>query len=321
MTDIAPGWRVVDGLVAARRRVRPERLGAARTYLMLLPAVLMMSVLAVGVGYLIWRSVHQFDTFYARQGGLSTEQYRRLVEPPSGPLYLDAFLRTLWVSSVVTVGSTAIGLPVAYAIVRMRSALLRSVCLIALLVPFLMGEAVRAFAWSLILGREGAVTSVLRLLGLSSAGLMGTSLAITIGLLQVSIPLAALLILPAVRRIDPSLERAASTLGASRPRIWLSVIIPLARPGMAGGAAIVFLLSLAELDLPQVLGLGRLPFVANLVRDIYSAQGNLNLGSAFSVVLMVVGFMAVAVFVVLGTARVTGPRRRRSATSTGADHG
>lgn len=321
MSDVAFGWKVVDGLVAARRRARPERLGAARPYLMLLPAVLLMSVLAVGVGYLVWRSFHQFDTFYARQGALSTEQYRRLVEPPSGPLYLDAFARTLWVSSVVTIGSTAVGLPVAYAIVRMRSALLRSLCLIALLVPFLMGEAVRAFAWSLILGREGALTWVLRLFGLSSSGLMGTSLAITIGLLQVSIPLAALLILPAMRRIDPTLERAASTLGASPPRVWWTVIIPLARPGMAGGAAIVFLLSLAELDLPQVLGLGRLPFVANLVRDIYSAQGNLNLGSAFSVVLMLVGFAAVAVFVVLGTARATGLRRRPAAAPGGADRG
>jgi len=278
-------------------------------------------VLAVGVGYLIWRSFHQFDTFYARQGGLSAEQYRRLVEPPSGRLYLDAFLRTLWVSTVVTVASTAIGLPVAYAIVRMRSAVLRSLCLIALLVPFLMGEAVRAFAWSLILGREGALTWVLQLLGFSSSGLMGSSLAIAIGLLQVSIPLAALLILPAMRRIDPSLERAAATLGASQSRIWMSVIIPLARPGMAGGAAIVFLLSLAELDLPQVLGLGRLPFVANLVRDIYSTQGNLNLGSAFSVMLMLVGFAAVAVFVVLGTARATGLRRRSSSAPSGTGNG
>lgn len=321
MTDLAVGWKVVDGLVAARRRARPERLGGARPYMMLLPAVLMMSVLAVGVGYLVWRSFHQFDTFYARQGGLSAEQYRRLVEPPSGPLYLNAFLRTLWVSTAVTIGSTAIGLPVAYAIVRMRSAVLRSLCLVALLVPFLMGEAVRAFAWSLILGREGAVAWALGLLGVSSSGLMGTSLAIAIGLLQVSIPLAALLILPAVRRIDPSLERAAATLGASKPRVWLSVVIPLARPGMAGGAAIVFLLSLAELDLPQVLGLGRLPFVANLVRDIYSSQGNLNLGSAFSVVLMLVGFVAVAVFVALGTARAARLRRRPSALPEAADHG
>ncbi len=321
MSDVALGWKVVDGLVTARRRLRPERLGSARPYLMLLPAVLMMSVLAVGVGYLVWRSLHQFDTFYARQGAVSTEQYRRLVEPPSGQLYLAAFLRTLWVSAVVTVASTAIGLPVAYAIVRMRSAVLRSLCLVALLVPFLMGEAVRAFAWSLILGSDGALTRVVRLADPSSSGLMGTTWAIVIGLLQVSIPLAALLILPAVRRIDPSLERAAMTLGASRPRVWLTVVAPLARPGMAGGAAIVFLLSLAELDLPQVLGLGRLPFVANLVRDIYSTQGNLNLGSAFSVVLMLIGFAAVAVFVVLGTAKLTGRRRRAPAAALGADRG
>lgn len=303
MRDVAPGWRLIDGAVAVHQRLRPERLGRARAYTLLVPAFLLVSVLAVGVLYLVWRSFHSFDTFLYEQGPLSTEQYRRLVEAPSGSFNLEVLARTLAVSGLVTIGAVVIGLPLAYFIVRVQSQLVRAVALVLLLAPFLMGEAVRAFGWSLILGKRGALVWLSSLVGIDSGGLMGTTLAIWIGLMQVSIPLAALLILPAVRRIDPSLERAARTLGARPWRIWWHVIAPLARPGIAAGAAIVFLLSVAELDLPQVLGLGQLPFAANVIRGIYTLQNNLNLGSAFSVVLMVIAIAVVVLIVRVGVPR------------------
>lgn len=306
--DVAAGWRIVDALVAIHDRFTLRRRKELAPYLMLAPAVLTISVLGVGLLYLTWSSFHAFDAFRFRQGGLSLNQYSSLFSGVAGGYNRAVLVRTLSVAAVVTIVSAPIGLPIAYAIVRVRSNLVRGLMLVMLLVPFLMGEAVRAFGWQLILGQQGALSWFLKLLGAGSADFLGTNFAVGLGLVQVSIPLATLLALPAVRRIDPDLERAAATLGARRWRVWWHVLVPLARPGMAVGAAIVFLLAVAEFDLPKVVGQGRVPFVANAVGDIYSGQGNLNLAAAFSVVLVVIATVCVIAMLAIG---IIGRRRPR----------
>lgn len=296
-SDVAFGWRVLDGVIAVRRKLRIDRLGPARPYLMLVPALLLMTSLAGGLLYLVYLSFHSFDTFLLEQGPWSLDQYRRLIEPPSGDFIRDTLVRTLTISVLVTIGSVILGLPVAYFIVRTRSRLMRVVTLMLLLVPFLMGEVVRAFGWALVLGSNGLVGWVLSLFGNTSGGILGTPLAVWIGMMQVSIPLATLLILPALTRIEPDLERAAATLGAPPKRVWRHVVVPLARPGIAGAAAVVFLLSVAEYDMPAILGLGRLPFAANVIRSIYTLQNNLYLGSALSLVLTAIATVLVLTLV------------------------
>lgn len=301
--DVAVGWRLVDALIAVHRRLSPRRRPAAAPYVMLGPALAVVSVLGVGLVYLVWASFHGFDTFLFRQGRLSIGQYQTLFAGPVAPYYRGVIVRTFVIALVVTVASVPFGLPIAYAIVRVPSNALRGLMLVLLLVPFLMGEAVRAFGWQLILGRQGGLAWLMGLVGVRSFNLLGSNLSVAIGLLQVSVPLAALLALPAVRRIDPDLERAAATLGARRWRVWFHVLVPLAKPGLAVGAAIIFVLSIAEYDLPKVVGQGVVPFVANAVGDIYSGQGNVNLAAAFSVLLVVMSTLCVAAMLALGMLR------------------
>lgn len=298
--DVSPGWAVIDLIIALGARLRINRLAPVQPYILVAPAVLLVSLLAVGIFYLGWLSIHSYDTFLLQQGPLSLEQYRRLVEPPSGAYYQQTLIRTVVISLLVTAGSLVLGLPVAYVIVRTSSRVLRVFILVLLLVPFLMGEIVRTFAWYMILANRGALGWLASLFGIEDGGLLGTPLGVFIGMMQVSVPLVTLLVLPAVRRIDPNLERAAATLGASPARIWWHVMIPLAWPGLAAATVVVLLLNIAEYDMPAILGLGRLPFVANVIGDIYRLQQNLYLGSAFSLVLLAVSsVMIIAPFVLI----------------------
>lgn len=298
--DVAFGWRVLDGVIALRDRLGTDRLGASRPYIMLVPAMSLVILLAIGLLYLLWASFHGFDAFLIKQGSFSFEQYRRLVQPPSGAFYRQVIIRTVVISVTVTGVSVAGALPIAYFIVRTRSNVARAAGLLFLLVPFLMGEIVRSFGWSLILGKRGALAWLTSLVGGESGGILGTTWAVWFGMLQVSIPLAALLILPAVRRIHPDMERAAETLGARPWRVWWHVVIPLARPGLVAGASIALLLNLAEYDMPQILGLGRLPFTANIIQQIYTLQGNINFGAALSWILIVVATVIVLALAGLG---------------------
>lgn len=287
-SDVAFGWRIIDAIIALGKKLRVERLARVRPYLMVAPAFLLVSLLAVGIFYLGWLSIHSYDSFLLKQGPISTDQYRRLVEPPSGEFYANTLWRTMTMSLAVTGSSMLLGIPAAYFIVRTSSRAWRVTVLVLMLVPFLMGEIVRTFAWFLILANRGALGWLLGLFGIEDGGILGTPLGVFVGMLQVSVPLVALLVMPAVRRIDPNLERAAATLGASPARVWRHIVLPLAWPGLAAAVIVVLLLNIAEYDMPAILGLGRLPFVANVIGDIYTLQQNLYLGSAFSLVLLII---------------------------------
>jgi putative spermidine/putrescine transport system permease protein len=110
-------------------------------------------------------------------------------------------------------------------------------------------------------------------------------------MIQLGLPIAVLVLLPAMRRINPDLEHAAATMGASRWKTWIRVIVPLARPGLASAAIIVWVLSMTEFAMPQVLGLGRVPFVANELDTMFFFQNNSYVGSALALTLLALVFL------------------------------
>ncbi len=297
--DVAFGWRLVDVAVAAGRRVRIRKAKGAVPALLLVPSVLLMGTLAAGVLYLSWLSFHRYDTFLARQGPLSLANYRRLASGVGASYYRQTVIRTVVTSLAVTAGAVAVAVPVAYIVVRIQQRRWRIVALVFLLVPFLMGESVRAFGWLLLIGKGGALTWAFRKVGLTFQ-LIGKPIAVWLGMMQVMLPIATLVLMPAVRRINPDLERAALTMGARPWKVWLRVIVPLAREGIVGAAVVVFALSMTEYAIPDVLGLGKLPMVANAIQTLYFTNNNIYVGSAFSLILVVIVTVFVLVMVRVG---------------------
>lgn len=301
--DVAFGWRIVDVLVAVGRRVRLGRARGLLPYLLILPAALLIGLLAVGVGYMMWLGFHSLQTLTSSGGGWSLDNYRRLFTGFAAASYRNALVRTIVTSLLVTVSAVILAVPVAYTIVRTQTRAWRRVALVMLLVPFLMGETVRAIGWVLLLGNEGALTWISRGLG-HEVKLLGSSVAVWLGMLQVMFPIATLVMLPAVRRINPDLERAARTMGAKPFQVWRRVVVPLARPGILGASLVVLTLSMTEFAIPRILGLGKRPFVANSIQQIYLERGNLNLGSAFSTVLLVTVILMVMIVALFGRERI-----------------
>ncbi len=303
--DVAFGWRLVDLAVAVGRRVRFRRAKGGVPYLLLVPSVLLIGTLAAGVVYLSWLSFHRYDTFLGRQGPLSLDNYRRLTSGVGSSHYRQTLIRTIVTSLAVTGGAVVAAVPVAYIVVRIQERRWRVVALLFLLVPFLMGETVRAFGWLLLIGKGGALSWAFRNFGLS-VQLIGKPVAVWFGMMQVMLPIATLVLMPAVRRINPDLERAALTMGARPRHVWVRIIVPLAREGVLGAAVVVFTLSMTEFAIPDVLGLGKLPMVANAIQLLYFDNNNIYVGSAFSLILVVVVTVFVVAMVGFGrTARST----------------
>lgn len=309
--QVGIGWSIIDVLVAAWRALRLHRLGRTGHYLMVVPGVLAVGVLAVALGYLAWRSLHSFDPFLYRQGSFSFDNLRDAV---TDGFYRGVFARTLLGSLIVTVISVALALPLAYAMVHTQSRAIRSLLLLASVIPFLVGEIVRAYSWLVVLGANGVVPWLTRTLGFGSLDLMSTFPGVLLGLIQLMVPLCALTLLPALRAIEPELEQAAATMGARTWAVWRTIVLPLARPGIVGAAALSFALCMTSFAIPALIGRGIQNFVANTIYDEYLRASNVNMGAALAMVIVAVVVLGIGLIYWVGKEREWRLRDRTAGT-------
>jgi len=294
------GWRLLDGLEWALARLWPFRGRAAVGWAFLTPALVLIGVLVVGFVYLIDDSFRILDlSTYRLSEDYSLGNYEKFVE--SGT-YLRVLGRTLLASVIVTVCTLVLAFPYAYILVRSRSSVTRKLLLVALLLPFFIGQVVRAYGWLIILGKEGLINQALGGLGLPALDLIYNYPSVIFGLVQYMLPFGVLLIIPAITAIGEDIELASEGLGARWPSTFRHVVLPMARPGIIGASVVVFTLTLTDFAMPEILGGGTSDFIASAIYDSFFQLSNPGLGAALSVILVMVGSLLVAgVFLWVGT--------------------
>jgi putative spermidine/putrescine transport system permease protein len=289
-----PAPRAIDRVEAVFAVLWPRRMRGATGWLFLAPALLVVGVLAIGLGYIVEYSLHELDiATYRLREEYSLGNYETLIDRP---VYRLVLWRSLLGSALVTVISLALAFPYAYAMTRTRSAGLRKMLLIALFLPFFIGQVVRAYGWLIILGKQGLINSALAGLGLPPLDLIYNFGAVVFGLVQYMLPFAVLLILPAMAAIPEDMELASEGLGAAWPSTFRHVVIPMAKPGLVGAGVVVFTLTLTDFAMPEILGGGTTDFIASAIYDSFFQISNAGLGAAISVALVFVGSVFVALF-------------------------
>lgn len=202
------------------------------------------------------------------------------------PYYLGIFWRTLKIAAITTAICALIGMPEAYILSRMREPW-RSVFLLVIIGPLLVSVVVRAFGWSMLLGPTGLVNAALQLMGLGPVRLLYTETAIVIALVHVMLPFMVIPVWTALQKLDPMVEAAARTLGASRFTSFRRIVMPQATIGILSGSLIVFGLSASAFAIPGLLGGRRLKMAATLVYDEYLQELNWPLGATIAIVVLV----------------------------------
>ncbi|HEX7765960.1 MAG TPA: ABC transporter permease [Nitrospira sp.] len=213
----------------------------------------------------------------------SLDNYRDLLHP----LYGRIFGQSLLLAWMTTVLCLALGFPLAYYIARLpprRQAL----WLIFIMIPFWTNFLVRTYAWIFILRTEGLLNTVLIQLHLISTplDLLYSNQAVLLGLVYGYLPFMVLPLYAAIERIDPALIEAAWDLYADRWSLFHRVLVPLTKPGIIAGCVLVFIPSLGSFLTPDLLGGARSMMVGNLIQHEYLVARDWPLGSALSLVLM-----------------------------------
>lgn len=273
------------GTATASSRLRSNLL----TTILVLPAALWYVVLLVLP--LVIVVVFSFGV-RAKNGGYTPafvlDNYARAISKP------EPFLDSLWMATAGTIGCLLIGLPLAY-FMATRAGQRKGLLILLLVVPFWTSFLIRTYAWLLILGPGVGIGTLLSgVFGGDRVDLLGTSVAVLIGLVYGYLPLMVFPLYVTLERMDRTLVEASKDLGAGRWATFRQITLPVALPGLVTGSILVFIPMMGEYVIPQLLGLGRTYLMGNaLVTDFLDARNWPN-GSARAVFLIIIMLVTVS---------------------------
>ena len=253
-------------------------------------------VLAVSVGVigvlLVWPLSSIFSASFVdnQSGELTLGNYVRVL---TRPFFQTAMLNSLIVGVGGMLGAMVLGIPLAvlttrYVIVGRQ--FLSTLAVLALVSPPFIG----AYAWLMMLGRNGFVRLGLETIGIEIPSIYGFFGIILVFSLKFY-PFVFLLTASSLGTINPSVEEAAEGLGARPWRRLFQITLPLVFPAISAAALLSFVLSIADFGTPSIVG-GNVRVLATTAYNLFNSEmgGNPGLASATSVVLIAMSLVVVA---------------------------
>lgn len=181
------------------------------------------------------------------EGGVTTKYYEAIFTKAYNRLIIK---NTLKLGLTVSLLATSIGFLFAYASAYLKIKSKRLFDAIAIL-PIISPPFLIALSAILLFGRTGLITR--GLLGIPDAEIYGFKGLVLVQTLTF-FPVAYLVLSGLLKQIDPSVEEASRSLGASRSQVFRTVTVPLMAPGIANAALLIFIQSVADFGNPMVIG-------------------------------------------------------------------
>ena len=205
------------------------------------------------------------------------------------PVHVFTFFLTIWYSVVVTLVCFVIAYPLAYYMAKIVRPTTLPTLLLLLFVPLWVSEVLRAFAWWIILAFKGPLNSLLLALGVIDAPerwIVGYN-GVVIGLVYTYVLFMIFPIYNAISSLDTNQIEAAEDLGAPWWRIHWRVVLPHAKPGIASGCVMVFMLSAGSLLVPTILGSTTSQWFTQTINQWFNDALDWNTASAYAFLLLI----------------------------------
>ncbi|MEM6162270.1 ABC transporter permease [Erwinia sp. P6884] len=247
----------------------------------IIPATLTAFGLVVAMFAVMQFSVRAYIPGSLDVGGFTLANFSGLFKT----LYAEAFLNTVMLSAKTAIFGLLLSYPLAYALVRTRTAWVKSTILIIAITPLFLGEVVRTYSWIIVLGNSGFLNSLMLGLGLIDKPIqfMFTQSGVVMALVHVTMPIMVLMLATAISHINPDYEKAAISLGAGPIRTLLTVTIPLSIPGIVASLTTAFTWTFSAFATPQLIGGGRVSTVATMVYQLGFSSLNFPFAAAMSI--------------------------------------
>ncbi len=182
----------------------------------------------------------------------SLENYLLLFEDS---LYWKSYVSSLKIAAISTLIALLVGYPVAYAMARAPEKW-RLTLLMMVILPFWTSFLIRVYAWIGILKNEGFINHFLIWAGIveQPITMLHTDFAVYIGIVYSYLPFMILPLYANLEKLDYTLLEAASDLGCPPSKAFWKITVPLSFPGIIAGCFLVFIPTMGEFVIPDLLG-------------------------------------------------------------------
>ncbi|MBT9583078.1 ABC transporter permease [bacterium] len=216
------------------------------------------------------------------------------------PANLAVIGRSAVYAGTTTLCCLLLGYPLAYYI-AVYGGRFRSQLLILVVLPFWTSYLIRTFSWITLLQSEGVLNNLLLKLHLipEPLQLLNTPFSVILGLTYGFLPFATLPIYVSLESQDRSLVEAAHDLGATPQEAFWKVVFPLSLPGVISGSLITFVPAMGDFVSSDILGSPQTQMIGNLIQQQFLALFDWPMGSALSLVLMLLMVGSMALYVKL----------------------
>ena len=202
--------------------------------------------------------------------------------------YTNIFVRSIWLAIIATVVCLVLAYPVSFILSRMKKHHQGTMLMIVML-PMWMNFLLRTYAWMTLLENNGVINSILEFFGIGPFKMIYTQGAVVLGMVYNYVPYMILPLYTSMTKIDQSLVEAAQDLGASTTKTLVRVLIPMSVPGISTGITMVFVPAVSTFVISRMLGGGSNLLIGDLIEMQFLGNSyNLNVGSAMSLVLMII---------------------------------
>jgi spermidine/putrescine transport system permease protein len=281
---------------------KSEKSGAgARFYSQILPPAVMVGPLVLVLLFLVLIpllyiaviSFCQVDEGYNIVFKFTPKNYADIFDPS----YISIYINSLIIAFTTTLITLILAYPFAYIIARSPKPR-KTILYMLVILPFWTNSLIRIYGWRSILGASGLINKILMGIGITDApvDLLFTRGAVILGMIYVLFPFMVLPLYTSIERLSDSLLEAASDLGAKPFKSFLTITVPLTSAGIFSGSIMVFIPTLGYFFVADILGGGKNAMIGNIIEQQFQGGNNWPLGSALSIMLIVITLLLVKIY-------------------------
>jgi putative spermidine/putrescine transport system permease protein len=244
----------------------------------------------------VWQTLKVYSPNFTSGYFLNSIDMQKTVDgsemrPENEQLYIKLFIRTLFMSLVITGSCILLGYPVGFILANLP-AKTANLLMILVLLPFWTSLLVRTSAWKVMLQQQGVVNDTLVWLGVvaddSRLALINNQTGTIIAMTHILLPFMILPLYSVMKTIPVSYVRAAKSLGATNWTAFWRVYFPQSVPGIGAGSILVFILSIGYYITPEIVGGTTGTFISNRIAYHISSSLNWGLAAALGAILLAV---------------------------------
>ncbi len=284
MERITQGW--------GRRFV----IGVPYLFLMLVFSIPFLVVLKISVSSS--DGIHFQDLVSFSEGIMTLQlKFATYIFLVSDELYLTTYISSLKFAGINTLICLFIGYPFAYFMAR-SPASLRPVLLMLVSLPFWTSYLLRVYAWRGLLDDSGIINNLLLWIGVidEPIKMMHTAFSMTVGMVYTYLPFMILPLYATLVKMDGRLLEAAKDLGAGPLRAFWLITVPLSKNGIIAGSMLVFIPSVGEYVIPELLGGPSTLMIGRVLWDEFFSNNDWAMASAVAVSMVVLILVPLAIF-------------------------